>query len=104
MFADRPFRILIIEDDQMDREIYKRCLQQSWARRFEFAEADSAQADIEISKKWRPDCALLDFHLPDLEGIEALDILRGQSDRLPFPVIMLTAFGCEELAVRAMKA
>jgi PAS domain S-box-containing protein len=98
------WKVLIIEDDRIDREIYKRRLLGSTPFQFEFAEADSAGAGIEMANRWGPDCILLDFSLPDMDGLEALARLRGESDRLPCAVVMLTAFGGEELAVHAMKS
>jgi PAS domain S-box-containing protein len=103
MQSDPPIRVLIVDDDGVDRGLYKRCLQESPAWQFEFAEADSAMRGIEIANTWRPDCALLDFNLPDADGIEVLSRLGGIQG-LPCAVIMLTAYGGEELAVRAMKA
>jgi len=94
---------LIIEDERADREIYKRYLQDSTTFQFEFAESDSATAGIEMSRRWSPDCILLDFNLPDMDGLDVLPRLRGEDDRLPCAVVMLTAFGGEELAVNAMK-
>jgi PAS domain S-box-containing protein len=98
------WRVLIIEDERVDREIYKRRLQHSTPFQFEFAEADSAAAGIEMSNRWAPDCILLDFSLPDMDGLEVLPKLRDGNDRLPCAVVMLTAFGGEEMAVSAMKS
>ena len=96
--------MLIIDDERIDREIYKRYLQRAAVPQFLFAEADSAAAGIAISRTWQPDGILLDFNLPDMDGLDVLPRLRGENDRLPCAVIMLTAFGGEELAVNAMKA
>ena len=104
MLAERPVRILIIDDNRVDRSLYKQCLQSSPAWKFEFAEAESGVAGMELADAWRPDCTLLDFNLPDLDGIEVLSRLRGNPNRLPCATVMLTAYGGEELAVRAMKA
>ena len=104
MPGDAPIRILIIDDDRLDRSLYKQCLQESPAWQFEFAEADSAVTGIETAKAWRPDCTLLDFNLPDMDGIEVLTHLRDGRKGLPCATVMLTAFGGEGLAVRAMKA
>jgi PAS domain S-box-containing protein len=98
MSPRQPTRILVIEDNPTDREICKRYLHQSGDRTFEFAESESLAAGIALSKGYRPDCILLDVHLPDGNGVGALAQLRS------FPVVVLTAFGDEELAVRAMKA
>jgi two-component system cell cycle sensor histidine kinase/response regulator CckA len=97
------WRVLIIEDECADREIYKRYLRHSTAFQFDFAESGSAAAGLEMSRRWAPDCILLDFNLPDMDGLEVLPRLRGESDRLPCAVVMLTAFGGEELAVNALK-
>jgi signal transduction histidine kinase len=99
-----PIRILIIDDNRVDRELYKQCLQVSPAPGFEFAESDTAVDGINRSRAWQADCALLDVNLPDMDGIEVLSALKGESDLLPFAVVMLTAYGDEDVAVRAMKA
>jgi PAS domain S-box-containing protein len=97
MDSRRRLRILIIEDSAADRAICKSLLLRSAAASFDFAEATTSAAGIEIARDYRPDCILLDFNLPDIDGLAALTELR------PFPVVMLTAFGCEEVAVKAMK-
>ncbi|HXB74112.1 MAG TPA: response regulator [Candidatus Acidoferrales bacterium] len=104
MHTERSSKILIIDDDPVDRELYKRCLQQSQVWEFEFAEADCAAIGIQMLESWQPDCILLDFNLPDMDGIEALAKLHDETGRAPCPVVMLTAFGDEALAVKTMKA
>ena len=49
-----------------------------------------------------PDCLILDFYLPDMDGFEFLDALQGETVFLPYPVVMLTGRGSEQLAVQAM--
>jgi len=97
-------KVLIIDDDRTDREILKWALNQSREDQFRFAEATCAEAGLELCQKWMPDCVLLDFHLPDLDGMEALRYLTMPCGRPRCAVVMLTAFGGELLAVRAMKA
>lgn len=104
MIGDRPIRVLIVDDDRLDQRLYRHCLQQSPLWEFEFAEAASAIAGIELANTWRPDCTLLDFNLPDMDGIDVLRHLGREPGGLPCATVMLTAFGDEELAVRAMKA
>jgi len=104
MHRDQPIRVLIVDDDSLDRRLCRQCLQQSPVWDFEFAEAASARTGLEMANTWRPDCALLDFNLPDMDGIEVLSRLGRDPKGLPCATVMLTAFGGEELAVRAMKA
>ena len=99
----KPCKVLIIDDNVIDREIYKRCLwEPDW--HCEFAEADNATAGLEMAATWRPDCALVDVNLPDMDGIEALERLRTGLGRIPFAAVVLTAYSEEAVAVRAITA
>jgi len=104
MRSGLPHKILIIDDDPMDRDLYRHCLRQSPGCNSNLKEAGSVAAGVEKAMASRPDCILLDFNLPDMDGIEAIRRIGGELGELPSAVIMLTAFGGEELAVRAMKA
>ena len=46
----QQLRILVVYDDRIDREIYKRCLKEIANPSFEFTEAESAAAGIELAK------------------------------------------------------
>jgi PAS domain S-box-containing protein len=104
MSINRPSKILIIEDNAIDREVYKRCLWESAKPGFEFAEAECAADGIEMARTWRPDCALVDVNLPDMDGIEVLTRLKSGQGAVPFAAVVLTAYSEESVAVRAMKA
>ncbi len=102
MHTDPALRVLIVDDDRIDRALCKRCLQESiWE--FEFAEAESVSSGIATAQSWRPDCILLDFNMPDGDGLDVLEHLKLPTGS-PCAVVMLTAYGGEELAVKAMKA
>ncbi len=102
MLPERRVRILVIEDNPIDREIYKQCLNEISEFEFDLAEAASGSAGVELAQTFRPDCILLDYDLPDGNGLEVV----AQFKRLGYApaIVMLTAFGCEGLAVQAMKA
>ena len=103
MTSQARIRVLIVDDDQIDRRLYKQCLQDSPAGKFEFAEADCGEAGLNLAASWRPDCTLLDFNLPDMDGLEVLQRLRSCANGSQGATVMLTAYGGEELAVKAMK-
>jgi len=51
---------------------------------------------FELALQHRPDLILLDVHMPDLSGIEVLELLRGDAVTAPIPVVMLSADASHE--------
>lgn len=64
-----------------------------------FADADTFLAKMNGTEKG---CIILDVRLPGISGLELLEQLQLQKNRLP--VIMITGYGDVQMAVRAMKA
>jgi len=96
------WNILIIDDDEVDREFTRRSLE-SLNRPIHFHEAADGRTALEAITENTFDCALLDFRLPDMDGLSVLSKILDGSDRLPFPIVMMTGDGNEEVAVEAMK-
>lgn len=94
--------LLITDDCQEDREIYREYLSGDPDQSYQFIEAGSAEVGLALCQAQHCDAILLDFQLPDMTGLEFLDELKQQSDT-PLPVIMLTGQGDERVAVQAMK-
>src|SRR5829696_4499716 len=93
-------RILIVDDSSEDRELYRRLLGQDPERNYEFLETDLGEEGLRLAQEERPDCLLLDYRLPDMDGLEFLGRLQQQRT---LPVIVLTGQGNESVAVQAMK-
>jgi signal transduction histidine kinase len=98
--TDDRLRVLLVDDSPEDREVYRRLLQQDSEHRYEFLEADMGEEGLRLARDEAPDCLLLDYRLPDVDGLEFLSRLRRE--RL-VPVIVLTGQGSESVAVEAMK-
>lgn len=64
--------------------------------------AKDAELGIELFKKHKPDIVLIDYHMPGLDGIEAVRIIRSVSKTVP--LIVLTVEEKNETAERFMKA
>ncbi|MGL4621421.1 MAG: PAS domain S-box protein, partial [Chroococcidiopsis sp.] len=86
------------------RETYRRFLLADDRYHYIFLEADYGENGLEVCKLVQPDAILLDFHLPDIDGIEFLCELKTQFGKIQLPVIMLTGRGNEDVAVQAMKS
>lgn len=91
--------ILIVDDSEVDRFTYRRSLGSVG----EIEEYDCGEAALEACCRQVPDLILLDYNLPDMDGLELMAELTAQLKVCP-PVIMLTGQGSEEVAVAAMKA
>ena len=87
--------LLIVDDDEVDRESVQRLL----GFNFHVTEAASAGAAIRAIDEARPDCILLDYRLPDMDGIELLPEITQRN----IPVIILTAVENSEVIVRAIQ-
>ena len=99
--SPEPLRILIVDDSPEDRELYRRFLAQDPERQYAFLESELGEEGLEMAREERPDCLLLDYRLPDVDGLEFLTRL-GADNRVP--VVVLTGQGNEAVAVEAMKS
>lgn len=99
----RHRRLLIVEDNAGDRFLYKQMLAEADpGTEYHFDEVETGALALERVAEEEADCILLDFLLPDMLGTELLAALAEQMEVVP-PVVMLTGFGDEATAVRALQ-
>lgn len=96
--------LLIVDDSPEDRELYRRYLLRSQEYSYTILEATLGCIGLELWQQHQPDALLLDYRLPDLDGLEFLAKLQLSPQQPYFPVIMMTGQGNETIAVEAMKA
>jgi len=96
-------RLLLVEDDQVDRLACKRALTQHPDCDFVIFEAETGDQGLKLARTQQIDCILLDYHLPDLNGLEFLAELTEETGELPMPVVMLTGSDNAVVAVDALK-
>src|ERR687898_3073776 len=101
---DTPLRrVLIVDDSLEDREAYRRFLTSDHGHRYDLIETQSGAEGIALCRMHLPDCVLLDYRLPDLDGVTFLTDLQCERDGVGVPVIVLAGQGSESVAVEAMK-
>ncbi|MEH2063128.1 MAG: PAS domain-containing protein [Nostoc sp.] len=96
--------LLIVDDSPEDRELYRRYLLRDREYSYNILEATLGQQGLELWQQHQPDAVLLDYRLPDLDGLEFLAQLQLLSQQPCLPVIVVTGQGNEAIAVKAMKA
>ncbi len=99
----QPITVLIIDDNEEDRFTFKRYLSKQNEQNYQILEASSGKEGLEILKTVQVDGVLLDFRLPDVDGIEFLKQLQSEFFYSHFAIIMLTGVGNETVAVESMK-
>jgi signal transduction histidine kinase len=99
--ADRGLKILVVDDDDVDRMAVRRALKASGLEAT-VTEADDAKSALARLAKEHFDCTLLDYRMPGSDGLDVVRLARDKGILVPF--IMLTGFGDEQTAVELMKA
>ncbi|MBD2676184.1 MULTISPECIES: PAS domain S-box protein [Nostoc] len=100
----QPLTVLIIDDSPEDRQVYRRYLLQDQEHSYTILEAELGEEALALCQQLQPKGILLDFLLPDMDGLEFLAELQQQSKGTMPAVIMLTGYGNESIAVQAMKS
>ncbi|MFO0630924.1 MAG: response regulator [Polyangiales bacterium] len=92
-------RVLVVDDERGVREGLCRALASAGHE----AVPASSVAEARLRFAEGVDCALLDVRLKDGDGIALLEELRGGGD-FDVPVVIATAYGDSDRAIRAMRA
>ena len=96
-------RILIIEDSPANMELATVLLASAGHELFH---AERALPGIEIARAQGPalDLILMDIHMPEMDGIQAAGILRGDARTSAIPLVALTALAMKGDRERLMEA
>jgi len=91
-------RILVVDDEKNMRWALGKALTKAG---YQVLEAESGPEALALLQQTAPHLILLDLKMPQMDGIEALERIKGLHKELP--VIILTAHGTMESAVKAIK-
>ena len=98
----KPSRtILIVDDSETDQHAYRRVFKDR--TEYGWLSAHSAEAGLAAVAEAKPNLILLDYNLPDMDGLSFMARL-AETSSITIPVIMLTGEGNESLAVETMKS
>jgi DNA-binding NtrC family response regulator len=91
-------KILVVDDKQMMRDSVGAILQRAGFAVIAAGDGNTALGHV---AKHRPAAVITDLKMPEMDGLELLSRLRAADDQLP--VILMTAYGSVDSAVKAMK-
>jgi len=93
--------ILIVEDNEKNRRLARDVLQ---FKGYGILESETAEDGIRLARENKPALILMDFHLPGMNGIQALEVLRADEATRTIPVIAVTASAMTEDRQKIMAA
>ena len=100
------YRILVAEDEPIERKVLCKNLQKHLGGQCQVLEAKNGREAVELFLQHRPQVAILDIEMPGLSGLEAARQIRacGLADAGSIPVIALSADVDPESAKRCIEA
>ena len=94
-------KILLIEDNEQNRDALARRLQR---RGYDVIMAVDGQQGIAMAQSELPDLILMDLNLPDVDGWEATQIIKGTPKTQAIPIMAMTAHAIAGDQERALQA
>ncbi len=96
--AEKPLRILYIDDELLVRESLARYLERCG---YEVIQAETGEAGVEIFQLQRPDAVLVDLRMPGMGGLEVLERVNRESPETP--VVLISGAGMLQDAIEALR-
>jgi two-component system, cell cycle response regulator DivK len=94
-------KILIVEDNEMNRDMLSRRLER---RGFAIVMAVDGQQGVDMARSEKPDLILMDMSLPVMDGWTATQTIKADAELAGIPVIALTAHAMAGDREKAMGA
>jgi phosphoserine phosphatase RsbU/P len=95
-------KILIAEDDLVSRSVLQATLER-WGYEV-IATSDGSEAWVALQSEDPPSLAVLDWMMPEMDGLEVCRRVRANTHNLPVYIILLTARGSREDLVSGLEA
>ena len=85
--------ILVIEDDPLNLKLIRTLLE---LKNYRIYSDTNAEEVINLGKKYRPDCIIMDIQLPGIDGLEATRLLKKEQELKDIPVIAVSAHAMQK--------
>lgn len=94
-------RILLVEDNELNRDMLSRRLRKHG---YVVLCAEDGPTGVSIAQSEQPDLILMDIALGEMDGWEAIRLIKASPDTTTIPVITLTAHSLSSDRKRSMEA
>jgi DNA-binding response OmpR family regulator len=101
MSGNATIKVLLIEDDQDDARLVRDWLSESDRATFVVEAAHTAKTGLDMLQKGRFDVVMLDYRLPDADGLSVLEAINREHYQVP--VIIVTSHGDRSLQGKAIE-
>ncbi|MCH7725925.1 MAG: response regulator [Planctomycetes bacterium] len=92
-------KLLVVDDSALDRKIVGRLIEEQGLSP---VYAENGREALTVLERERPEAVLTDLRMPEMDGLELVGEIRQRFSTVP--VILMTAHGSEEIAVKALRA
>jgi two-component system cell cycle response regulator DivK len=86
--GDKKAKVLVVEDDFMNKILVKEILS---LEGYSILEAGNGKEAVDMASKEMPDIILMDINLPEIDGVEAMRLIKANESTRDIPVLALTA-------------
>ncbi|MFK7831494.1 MAG: EAL domain-containing protein [Congregibacter sp.] len=97
-------KILVVDDDVVDRKLVKRALNSAASYNHDIAEATSVSEGLSAIEREHFDAVLLDYNMPEVDGIEMIKEIRAQQDLGNTAILVISASEDSDLALACIEA
>lgn len=87
-----PERILIVEDDRINRRLFRTFLE---SQGYATTEATNGIDGVKAAENEAPNLILMDIQMPEMDGMQALELLKSNPATDKIPVVALTGYAAE---------
>lgn len=99
--SQKQLLVLIIEDDSLNRKLFRDILK---IDNIKSLEAEDAEQGLILARQQQPDLILMDIQLPGMDGLEATRLIKQDQNLKDIPVVALSAHAMENDINNAFKA
>lgn len=95
--------VLVVDDNPGDLDFYAELLKDSRKKKYKVYTADNGEEAIQIFKEHDIDCSIIDYFIPDMDGLKIIEEMHKLKPGAKLPIIMLTGQANQKIQAEAAR-